>query len=254
MSFPKEVRLGNAALHKDRSEFVIDHSGMAISTEMPIRILLVDEQTIVREGLRLIIESHSEFKIVGEAGNREDALDVAVREQPHIIVLDPTLEHDITYTIIDDLLAAAKDANIIILTGAKDIDAHRQAISLGARGIVLKQEASQVLIRAIEKVYAGETWIERSSTARLLTEVLSVMRNGKTDPDATKIATLTLREREVVELIAEGLKNKQIAERLFITQATVSHHLTSIFSKLGVSDRLQLMIYAYHHCLSKPNH
>jgi DNA-binding NarL/FixJ family response regulator len=252
MSFLEEALLNNAALQKARLEFAIDHSGMPISTEMPIRILLVDEQTIVREGLRLIIESHPEFKIVGEAGNREDALDIAIREQPHIIVLDPTLEYDVSCRIIDDLLAAAKDANIIILTGAKDIDAHRQAISLGARGIVLKQEASQILITAIEKVYAGETWIERSSTAFLLTEVLSIMRNGKTDPEATKIATLTLREREVIELIAEGLKNKQIAERLFITQATVSHHLTSIFSKLGVSDRLQLMVYAYHHCLNKP--
>jgi DNA-binding NarL/FixJ family response regulator len=121
---------------------------------------------------------------------------------------------------------------------------HRTAC-LGARGLVFKQEASEVLIRAIKKVSSGKVWLEQP-TANLLAD-LSSRPGTRTAPDMRKMATLTQREREVVMLVAGGLKNKQIAEKLFISEATVSHHLTSIFGKLGVADRLQLLICAYQH-------
>lgn len=221
------------------------------SVEMPIRILLIDEHAMVREGLRLIINNYPKFEIVGDTGTCDEALDIAVRRQPDIVVLDPAPDGDITHAIIGDLLAAAKDAHVIILTGAKDPNLHIEAISLGARGLVFKQEVSRILISAMEKVYAGETWLERSATAGLLTDVLSELRNRKKDPETTKIARLTLREREVINLITEGLKTSQIAERLLISQATVSHHLTSIFGKLEVSNRMQLIVYAYHQGLTR---
>lgn len=221
-----------------------------LSVQDPIRILLVDEQTILREGLRLIIENYPEFQVIGDAGDKKKAIDMASLQQPRIIVVDPALECDQGGGIIGDLLTAAKDAYVIILTAAKLPEAHKRAVLLGARGLVFKQEASQILIKAIKKVHAGEIWLERYMTATLLTEALCGTRKVQ-DPEAKKIANLTLREHEVINLISEGLKNKEIAARLFISESTVSHHLTSIFNKLGTSDRLQLIVYAHRHGLTK---
>jgi DNA-binding NarL/FixJ family response regulator len=118
--------------------------------------------------------------------------------------------------------------------------------------VVLKENGPGELLNAIEKVYrTGEYWLERGAANRLLGKKTARASEQQVDPEAAKIAALTEREREVIALVSEGLKNKQIAERLFIQHTTVSHHLTSIFDKLGVSDRSQLMIYAYRHGLSK---
>jgi DNA-binding NarL/FixJ family response regulator len=219
---------------------------------MIIRILLIGEQILVREGFRLIIQSNSEFEVVGEARNPAEAIELIGREQPDIVLLDSTSASDAICALIRNLLEAAASLRVIILSDTNDSKFYREAISCGARGIVFKQESSQILIRAIRRVYEGEIWVERSITSELLTESLAILRNSKVDPNAIKTATLTQREREVIILVAEGLKNKRIAESLFITEATVSHHLTSIFSKLGVSDRLQLMVYAYRNGLTKP--
>ena len=216
-----------------------------------IRILLVDEYTILREGLRLLIENQIDLQVVGEAGGREDAIEVATHKQPDIILLDPFAQSHSDCSILDELLSVAKNAQVIVLTGMRDTVAHRKAICLGAKGIVLKQEASETLIKAIKKVSAGEVWLEPSTTARVISEMVSNARDRKANPEQKKIQTLTQREREVVVRVAEGLKNKQIASRLFITEATVSHHLTSIFNKLGVTDRLQLIVYAHRQDLTE---
>jgi len=114
----------------------------------------------------------------------------------------------------------------------------------------LKQQAADLLLKAIKKVHAGEVWIDRSMMSSVLSDVRSE-RHEETDPEAPKIASLTPREREVIALVSEGLKNKLIGERLFISETTVTHHLSSIFSKLDVSDRLELIIYAFRHGLAK---
>jgi DNA-binding NarL/FixJ family response regulator len=235
-------------LEKDKlpSELAPDASRSGASPNAnPVRILVIDECTILREGLRLLMHDQPCLRIVGEASGHEDAIEAASREQPDIILLDPFAQPDSDCSILDELLSAAKNAQVLILTGTLDIAAHRKAICLGAKGIVLKQEASERLINAIKKVSAGEVWLEPSTTASVISEMVSNARDRKADPEQKKIQTLTRREREVVELVAEGLKNKQIALRLFIAEATVSHHLTSIFNKLGVTDRLQLIVYAY---------
>jgi DNA-binding NarL/FixJ family response regulator len=106
-----------------------------------------------------------------------------------------------------------------------------------------------VLLKAIKKVHQGEVWLDRSMLSSLLNE--KTQANKKVEPDEAKMANLTVRERELIGMIAEGLKNKQLAERLFISETTVTHHLSSIYSKLGVSDRLELVIYAFAHSLAK---
>ena len=190
--------------------------------------------------------------IVGEAGNRDDALSLAASEHPEIILLDLDLGGDSGMALIADLIAAAGESRIIILTGLRDPEAHRQAVLLGAMGIVKKEKAAEVLIAAIERVHAGEAWLDPSLMAGVLTEMTRSGKGRKADPEKDKIAALTNREREVIALVGEGIKSKEIAGRLFISETTVRHHLTSIFDKLGVADRVELLIYAYRHGLASP--
>jgi DNA-binding NarL/FixJ family response regulator len=122
---------------------------------------------------------------------------------------------------------------------------------LGARGLVLKEKAAEVLLQAIMKVHAGEAWLERTMMANVLDALGHTSRHRQTDPEAAKIAMLTARECDVIALLGEGLKNQQIATRLHISETTVRHHLTVIFDKLEVVDRLELVVYAYRHGLVK---
>jgi two-component system nitrate/nitrite response regulator NarL len=220
----------------------------------PIRVLLIDDHAVVRSGLRMLVESCAGLRVAGEAANRAEALALAKREQPDVILLDLDMNNDNGLNFLPQLLTAAGRARVLILTGVRDPEAYSRAIRLGASGLLLKEKTTEVLIKAIEKVYAGEVWFDRSMIGSVLTEMSRETHGGggatKSDPEAAKIATLTEREREVSALIGEGLKNKQIASRLFISETTVRHHLTSVFDKLGVSDRLELIIYAYQHGLA----
>lgn len=218
----------------------------------PIRILIVDDHLVVRAGLHMLIENHPGMTVVAMASNRAEALELSTSAAPNLILLDLDLGGENALTFLTQLRETTPNARILVLTGLRDTDAHRQAVQLGAMGVVLKEHAPDVLIKAIEKVHAGEIWLDRPTMGRMLRE-MSAREEKEIDPEVAKIESLTQREREVVALIAEGLKNKQIAQRLFISETTVTHHLSSIYSKLGVSDRLELVIYAFAHKLaSKP--
>jgi two-component system, NarL family, nitrate/nitrite response regulator NarL len=224
---------------------------MAAPIEQPIRILLIDDHVIVRAGLRMLIDNHKGMVVAGEAGTRIDALAIAAREQPDVILLDLDMGAENGLDFLRELVAAATRARVIILTGVRDPEIHRRAVHVGAMGLVLKDKATEVLIKAIEKVHSGEVWLDRSLTASVLAE-MSTADESKTGPDARRISSLTDREREITGLVCKGLKNKQIADQLFISEATVRNHLTSILSKLEVTDRFELALYAYRHHLAKP--
>jgi two-component system, NarL family, nitrate/nitrite response regulator NarL len=213
-----------------------------------IRILLVDHHQLVRTGVRMLIESVPGMKVVGKASNRSEALALAASKKPNVILLEIDLGAEDGLDLLPELRETAKDARVLILTGVKEIETHRRAARMGAAGLVLKEHTSDVLLKAIKKVHQGEVWLDRSMMSILLNEMTAP---EDVDPDTLRIAGLTDREQGVIALIAEGLKNKQIAERLFISETTVTHHLSSIFSKLGVSDRLELVIYAFAHKLAK---
>lgn len=215
----------------------------------PVRILLVDRHAMVREGLRLILNNALRFSVVGEAGRHTDAIILASREQPDIILLDLTMISENGYSIVPRLLEVASSARLIILTESLDPQTHRAAIKLGAKGLVLKQESSEALIKAINKVNAGEISLEPAITEKIISDLFMATPDKNDHLHSAKSAALTPRERQVVRLVAEGLKNKEIARTLLISEATVSHHLTSIFNKLGISGRLQLAIYAHHHSI-----
>jgi len=217
-------------------------------TSEPIRILIVDDHAVVRAGLRMLIDQNPTMKVIGLAGNRSEALALAAREQPNLIVLDILLGDEDGLAILPELREVAKDARVLVLTGLRDPENQRRAMLAGAMGIVLKEHAAEVLLKAINKVHQGEVWLDRSLMGSVLDEMTQA---PEADPQKAKIDSLTDREREVIALIAEGLKNKQIGQRLFISETTVTHHLSSIFSKLEVSDRLELVIYAFSRNLAK---
>jgi len=217
-----------------------------------IRVLLIDDHVVMRMGLRMLIENQPGLCVVGEATDRDAAILSAAREQPDIILLDLDLGGESGLDILSELRTAAKGARVIVLTGIRNPAEHRQAVRLGATGMVLKEQAVDTLVKAIERVHAGETWLDPALVANVLAE-RSRARGRDADPEAARIAMLTERECEVIALIGEGLKNRQIAKRLSISETTVVHHLTSIFDKLGVANRLELVTYAYRHGLAKPH-
>jgi len=212
---------------------------------------LIDDHALLRAGLRMIIESRMGMVVVGEAENRRESLAAIAQEPPDIILLDLDLGDENGLDLLPELLTAVRDARIILLTGIRDAEVQRRAILLGAMGLVSKQKAADTVIRAIEKVYAGEVWLDRAMIASILNDRVNPSVVPDQNTETLRIAKLTEREREVIRLIGEGIKNRQIAERMYISEATVRHHLTSVFAKLGVEDRFELVIYAFQHGLAK---
>jgi two-component system, NarL family, nitrate/nitrite response regulator NarL len=217
-------------------------------SESPITVMIVDDHVVIRSGLRMLIEHDQQMRVVAMAGNQAEALERAAKEKPNVIVLDLLLGDEDALAFLPELCEASPDSRVLVLTGVQNPDAHRRAIRRGAMGIVLKEHAADQLLKAIEKVNKGEVWIERSMMGSIIQEL---SRPPLVDPELVKIESLTEREREVIALVGEGLKNKQVGERLFISETTVTHHLSSVFSKLEVSDRLELIIYAFRHGLAK---
>jgi DNA-binding NarL/FixJ family response regulator len=220
---------------------------MSITTPK-IKVLIVDDHAVVRSGLRMLIDQDPEMTVSGVAGNRPEALAAASSDKPNIIILDIVLGDDDGLSFLSELRDLAGGARVLVLTGLRGAETQRRAMRAGALGVVLKEHAAEVLIKAIKKVHEGEVWLDRLTMGSVLQDFTE---NKEAEPHKEKIATLTEREREVVELVGEGLKNKQIASRLFISETTVTHHLSSVFSKLEVSDRLELTIFAFRHGLAK---
>ncbi|HJQ71170.1 MAG TPA: response regulator transcription factor [Blastocatellia bacterium] len=217
-----------------------------------IRVLIIDDHAIVRAGLCMLIESQPNMKVVGEAGNCDGVIATIARERPDIILLDLDLGGKNGLDSLPAMVAASDKSRVIILTGVLDPRAHHRAVRSGAMGLVFKDKAAEVLIKAIERVHAGEVWLDRAMTATILTEMSRPGEPERVDPQAAKLASLTDRERQIISLVCEGLKNKKIGERLFISETTVRNHITSILSKLGLSDRFELALYSYRHKLAPP--
>jgi DNA-binding NarL/FixJ family response regulator len=216
--------------------------------QRPITIMIIDDHVVIRSGLRMLIEHDQRMQVVAQAGNRIEALERAAGTRPDVIILDLVLGEEDGLSFLPELCQASPNSRVLVLTGVQSPDAHRRAIRRGALGIVLKEHAAEQLLKAIMKVYEGEVWIERSMMGTMIQEL---NKPTQVDPEVTKIKSLTDREREVIALVGEGLKNKQVGERLFISETTVTHHLSSVFDKLDVSDRLELIIYAFRHGLAK---
>lgn len=217
---------------------------MNTSSDGAIRIVIIDRHTLVRTGLRLIVDSQPGMKVVGEAGDANEAMEIVTRQKPDIILLklDPT--GDISVEIIPKLFKDSNHSRIILLARLDEAQIHLKAINEGVLGVVLKTQTQEVLFKAIQKVHAGEVWIERSLIASLVSGLSQRQQVIAQDPETERIAQLSARERNVIQLLGRGYKNQQIAKNLYLSETTIRHHLTSIYSKLGVTDRLELMVFA----------
>lgn len=223
------------------------------NADNPIRILLIDDHQLLREGLRELIGSHPGMTVIGDTGDPVNALSIASREQPDIIILDLDLGSEDGLAFLPELMNAARQSSIIILTGERDTEKRDMAMELGAKGVVLKEKGATELLSAIQKVYrTGEYWLEPGAAQRLFERKrVSAERDN---PEAAKIASLTPTEREIITCIGEGLDNKQIANQMHIADSTVRNNLTRIYDKLEIKGgRLGLLVYAYRLGLVKPD-
>jgi DNA-binding NarL/FixJ family response regulator len=216
-----------------------------------ISILLVDSQTLLRAGLRLILETEPKFRVVGEASSRKEALEGA-RLRPGIIILNLDSDGEPDLDLLSDLSIAAEGARVLVLISDFDLELRRRIVRFGVKGLVQKTESPDRLIAAVKSVYSGEVWLDPRTVSHVLDDLLHAGEVKQTNSVLNNGVRLTGRERDIIALIGEGLKNKQIAERLCISEPTVRHYLTSIFEKVGVKDRQGLIVYAYQRGLAKP--
>jgi two-component system nitrate/nitrite response regulator NarL len=193
----------------------------------------------------MLLESWEEIQVVGDTGDEAEAVSLVQNEQPQIVLLELDFKSQPTtgLDLLSKLLSASK-ARIIIVTHLQGAELHHSAIQHGARGLVLKEHSPEQLRKAILKVHAGEVWLDERLTTSIITLVAMSSRHHTAGPQEGKgFAQLSPRESQLARLVGEGLSNKEIANRLFISETTVRHHLTSIFRKLDMTNRLELIIY-----------
>jgi DNA-binding NarL/FixJ family response regulator len=214
-----------------------------------IRILIADDHAIFRDGLKKLLESEPDFTVVGEAGDGAEAIKLAQKLKPDILLLDLAMPRMPGMLALRELTTTAAPVRTIVLSAAVGKEQIVEALQLGARGVVLKESATQQLLKSMRTVMAGEYWVGRESVSDLV-QYLRVA-SGVAPPAQRKNFGLTRRELEIVGTIVAGYTNKDIAQKYAISEDTVKHHLTNIFDKLGVSTRLELALFAINHNLAE---
>ncbi len=210
-----------------------------------IKVLIADDHAIFRDGLRKLLHGEDEITIIGEASNGNEAIRLLTRLKPDILLLDLRMPDKDGLAVLEEVNFDSLPTKVIVLTAAEDDRDVVRAMRLGARGIVLKQSASELLVKSIQRVHSGEIWLDNRMTA----EVMKAFAKSADGGARRDKPLLSDREKEIVQLVAQGFRNKEIGEKLFISEQTVKNHLHNIFDKLGVSDRLELALYAIHHRL-----
>ena len=208
---------------------------------MSIRVLVADDQSMVRAGFRMLLAGEGDIDVVAEAGTGREAVDKAARFQPHVVLMDIRMPELDGLQATREILAANPDARILILT-TFDLDEYiYEALRAGASGFVLKDDPPEQLIAAIRTVAAGDALLSPSITHSVISQFAQIRRPA---PPA-ELEELTAREMEVFRLIARGLSNAEIGEQLFITDTTVKTHVTHVLQKLNLRDRVQAVVLAY---------
>jgi DNA-binding NarL/FixJ family response regulator len=215
-----------------------------------IRVLLVDDQALVRSGFRLILETREDLEVVGEAEDGREAVDLARRLNPDVILMDVRMPNVDGVEATRRLAAAGSHARVLILT-TFDLDEYvYEAIRAGASGFLLKDVQPAQLVEAVRVVAAGEALLAPTVTRRLLDHFAGQLPGSKAPPE---LARLTERELEILTLLAEGLSNAELAERLFLSETTVKSHVSSVLRKLDLRDRVQAVVLAYKAGLARPH-
>jgi DNA-binding NarL/FixJ family response regulator len=207
-----------------------------------IKIVIVDDHTLFREGIKRILSLEEDIEIIGEALDGDDVIAMLGRCNPDVMLLDVKMERINGLQILPQIVEQFPRLKVVILTAQISPSESVKAIRDGARGIILKHAASEFLIKGVRKVFEGELWAD-SSTMTQVVESLSRKFKVERSPEKSR-KDLSERETEVVALVASGHRNKEIAAKLFISEQTVKTHLSNVFQKLEVNDRLELALYA----------
>jgi DNA-binding NarL/FixJ family response regulator len=218
----------------------------------PIRILIADDHPLFRDGLRRLLQSEPGFEVVGEASDGDELLGLVRKAKPDILLLDLSMPRRDGMAVLRELAAAKIPVRTLLLTAAIDQGQIVQALRLGAYGVILKESTTQRLFDSIRCVMAGQYWVGRESVSDLVRALRSA--GGPPDGGGTGLRArdfgLTPREMEIVTLVVAGYSNPDIAQRCSISEQTVKHHVSNIFDKLGVSNRLELALFAVNHRLT----
>jgi DNA-binding NarL/FixJ family response regulator len=214
----------------------------------PVRILIADDHPIFRDGLKRLLESEGEFKVVGEACDGVEAVAMARQLIPEVMLLDLAMPRRQGLETLRELASDARSVRVILLTAAAEKEQIVEALQLGARGVVLKDSATQILLKSIRAVMNGEYWVGRESVSNLVQYLRTLVTPVSTFPHRNKYR-LTPRELEIIAAVVAGFANKEIAQYFKISEDTVKHHLSNIFDKVGVSSRLELALFAVNQSL-----
>ena len=208
----------------------------------PIRVVLVDDDALVRAGLRAMLSSADDIEVVGEAGDGTEVTELVSRTRPDLVVMDIRMPHRDGITATRDLKAAGSAVPVLVLT-TFHLDKHVfAALEAGAAGFLLKDTPPRELIEAVRIVAAGDAMLSPAHTRAVIDRFADAERDSRRDAAGRLLAELSPREREVAEAVAEGLSNAEIGRRLFCSEATVKTHLTRIFTKLGDANRVKLAL------------
>ena len=220
---------------------------------MTTRVLLCDDQSLVRNGFRLILSTQEDIDVVGEAGDGVEAVDLTKRLLPHVVLMDVRMPVMDGIEATRRIVGSGVETRVLVLT-TFDLDEYvYEALRAGASGFMLKDVTAQQLVDAVRVVAAGDALLAPSVTRRLLDRFVGTLPTADEDR-AQAVASLTDREREILTLLASGFSNVELAKHLYLSEPTIKTHLTSIFRKLGVRGRVQAVIAAYEARLVEPGH
>jgi DNA-binding NarL/FixJ family response regulator len=211
-----------------------------------VRVMLIGDLHMIRSGLRLLLERDPDLCVVGEAGEWDDPINIAVRERPDVAVMD--VDGVTNHDLLGEIAALVKKTSVILIGANDDAATLAQIFRTGARGFVRKHQASDVLLTAIKKVHAGEVWIERRMVGHVVAKLSEFALTRVAPP--RNAPPVTRRDAQIIALVAQGMRNSEIAEQLLVSEATVRNSLTSIFVNLHVSGRFELITYAHRNNLT----
>lgn len=205
---------------------------------MSIKIMIADDHSMIREGLKQLLEIDGDIRVISEAGDGEECLDLLNHIRPDVLLLDINMPKKNGLEVLEEIRKKKMDVKVLVLTIHNEVEYLLRAVEIGIEGYILKDSESAALKKAIFSIHNGETYIQPSLTPMLNVKMI------ERDSDKQKIDDLTRRELDVLKLLAEGMFNKEIALKLNISERTVKNHVSNIFKKIDVADRTQAAVFA----------